>query len=174
MTCRKYFIWRTCSVYPAAPLGGFCADLSFSKDFISCTCCACPDTPLGDFCTDLSFSKDFVSCTCCACPAAPLVGFCADLSFSTDFVSCTCCVCSAAPLGSFCTDLSHARVVYATCRGDFIYVECRRPSERSFSTLMVMMLGVFARAFRWYITWCRLIKNLTPREEKSAGLNNIV
>jgi hypothetical protein len=32
----------------------------------------------------------------------------------------------------------------------------------------------FAGAFRWYITWRRLVKNLTPQEEKSAGLNNIV
>jgi hypothetical protein len=39
---------------------------------------------------------------------------------------------------------------------------------------MVMMLGFFAGAFHWYITWCRLIKNLTPREEKSMGLNSIV
>jgi hypothetical protein len=28
--------------------------------------------------------------------------------------------------------------------------------------------------FRWYITWRRLIKNLTPWEEKSAGLNSII
>jgi hypothetical protein len=28
--------------------------------------------------------------------------------------------------------------------------------------------------FCWYITWLRLVKNLTPREEKSAGRNNIV
>jgi hypothetical protein len=46
---------------------------------------------------------------------------------------------------------------------------------QSFSTLMVMMLaGVFCGAFRRYITWRRLVKNLTPREEKSAGLNDIV
>jgi hypothetical protein len=32
----------------------------------------------------------------------------------------------------------------------------------------------FVGAFRWYITWRRLVKNVTPREEKSAGLNNIV
>jgi hypothetical protein len=29
-------------------------------------------------------------------------------------------------------------------------------------------------AFHWYITWLHLVKNLTPWEEKSAGLNNIV
>jgi hypothetical protein len=27
---------------------------------------------------------------------------------------------------------------------------------------------------RYYITWLRLVKNLTPREEKSAGLIDIV
>jgi hypothetical protein len=35
-------------------------------------------------------------------------------------------------------------------------------------------LNFFAGAFYWYITWLRLVKNLTPREEKSAGRNNIV
>jgi hypothetical protein len=40
---------------------------------------------------------------------------------------------------------------------------------------MTMMLAeFFARAFWRYITWLRLVKNLTPREEKSAGLNDIV
>jgi hypothetical protein len=32
----------------------------------------------------------------------------------------------------------------------------------------------FAGDFCGYITWLRLIKNLTPREEKSAGRNDIV
>jgi hypothetical protein len=37
----------------------------------------------------------------------------------------------------------------------------------------------FRRMFFWgifhlYITWLRLVKNLTPREEKSAGQNKIV
>jgi hypothetical protein len=31
----------------------------------------------------------------------------------------------------------------------------------------------FAGAFCWYITWRRLVKNVTPQEEKS-DLNNIV
>jgi hypothetical protein len=44
---------------------------------------------------------------------------------------------------------------------------------RSFSTLM-MLAGFFAGAFWQYITWLHLIKNLTPQEEKSAGLSNIV
>jgi hypothetical protein len=29
----------------------------------------------------------------------------------------------------------------------------------------------FAGFFCWYITWHRLVKNLTPREEKGAGTN---
>jgi hypothetical protein len=33
---------------------------------------------------------------------------------------------------------------------------------------------IFAGDFRVYITWLRLIKNLTPREEKSAGRNKTV
>jgi hypothetical protein len=45
----------------------------------------------------------------------------------------------------------------------------------SFSTLMTMMLaGVFVGDFWQYITWLRLVKNLIPQEEKSAGLNDIV
>jgi hypothetical protein len=32
----------------------------------------------------------------------------------------------------------------------------------------------FCGGFCWYITWLRLVKNLTPREKKSADRNNIV
>jgi hypothetical protein len=67
--------------------------------------------------------------------------------------------------------VSHARVVSAAPRGDFGVVECRRPSMRSFSTYCVL---IFAGDFCGYIAWLRLIKNLTPREEKSAGRNNDV
>jgi hypothetical protein len=42
---------------------------------------------------------------------------------------------------------------------------------RSFSTYCVL---VFAGDFCGYITWLRLIKNLTPGEEKSAGRNDTV
>jgi hypothetical protein len=63
-------------------------------------------------------------------------------------VSSTCCAHPAAPLGGFCSDLSHARVVSATSRGDYLYIECRRPSMQSLSTFMVMMLdGVFCGGF---------------------------
>jgi hypothetical protein len=33
---------------------------------------------------------------------------------------------------------------------------------------------IFVGALQYYITWLRLIKNLTPREEKSVGLIGIV
>jgi hypothetical protein len=40
---------------------------------------------------------------------------------------------------------------------------------------MVMMLAaVFVGAFWQYITWLCLVKNLTLREEKGVGLNDIV
>jgi hypothetical protein len=42
---------------------------------------------------------------------------------------------------------------------------------RSFSTYCVL---IFAGDFYGYIAWLRLIKNLTPQEEKSAGRNNNV
>ena len=66
--------------------------------------------------------------------------------------------------------VSHARVVCAASRGDFGVVECRRPSMRSFSTCYIL---VFAGDFCRYITWLRLVKNLTP-ERKRVGLNNTV
>jgi hypothetical protein len=40
--------------------------------------------------------------------------------------------------------------------------------------MTVMLAGLFVGAFRYYITWLRLVKNLTPWEEKSAGLSDIV
>jgi hypothetical protein len=67
--------------------------------------------------------------------------------------------------------VSHARVVSAAPRGDFGVVECRRPLMRSFSTYCAL---IFAGDFYGYIAWLRLIKNLTPWEEKSAGRNNNV
>jgi hypothetical protein len=39
-----------------------------------------------------------------------------------------------------------------------------------FDMLRLSFCGDFCR----YITWLRLVKNLTPREKKSAGWNNIV
>jgi hypothetical protein len=67
--------------------------------------------------------------------------------------------------------VSHARVVCAASRGDFGVVECRRPLMRSFSTCCIL---VFAGDLCKYITWLRLVKTLTPREEKSVDLNNAV
>jgi hypothetical protein len=60
------------------------------------------------------------------------------------------------------------RVVSAAPRGDFGVVECRRPSIQYFSTYCVL---VFAGDFCRYITWLRLIKNLTPgRKRVQAGM----
>jgi hypothetical protein len=39
-----------------------------------------------------------------------------------------------------------------------------------FDMLHLSFCGGFCR----YITWLRLVKNLTPQEEKSVGLNNAV
>jgi hypothetical protein len=43
----------------------------------------------------------------------------------------TCCASPAATLGDFSRVVSHARVASAAPRGDFVLVECRRPSMRS-------------------------------------------
>jgi hypothetical protein len=37
-----------------------------------------------------------------------------------------------------------------------------------------LRLSSFLWGLCWYITWLRLVKNLTHCEEKSAGQNNIV
>jgi hypothetical protein len=62
-------------------------------------------------------------------------------------------------------EVSDVRVVSAAPRGDFGVVECRRPSMRSFSTLALFFAGDFCL----YITWLRLIKNLTPLGGKECG-----
>jgi hypothetical protein len=60
-------------------------------------------------------------------------------------------------------------VASAEPRGDFVLVECRRPSFAVFFRRMFLR-GIF----HLYITWLRLVKNLTSREEKSAGQNKVV
>ena len=43
------------------------------------------------------------------------------------------------------------------------------------TVVAVFFRRMFLRGiFHLYITWLRLVKNLTPREEKSAGQNKIV
>jgi hypothetical protein len=43
------------------------------------------------------------------------------------------------------------------------------------TVVAVFFRHLFLRGiFLTYITWLRLVKNLTPREEKSAGRDNIV
>jgi hypothetical protein len=39
---------------------------------------------------------------------------------------------------------------------------------------MLRLSFCFCGGFCRYITWLRLVKNLTPQEEKSAGRNSIV
>jgi hypothetical protein len=39
---------------------------------------------------------------------------------------------------------------------------------------MLYLSFCFCGGFCRYITWLHLVKNLTPREEKSAGQNSIV
>jgi hypothetical protein len=135
------------------------------------TYCAIPAAPLGDFCTESLLEKTSILRTCCVVPAAPLGDFCMEslLEKTSIFAHLLCC--SGCTLRRLLRRVSHARVVSAAPRGDFSVVECRRPSMWSFSTYCVL---VFAGDFCRYITWLRLIKNLTPREEKSVGQNDTV
>jgi hypothetical protein len=123
---------RTCCASPAAPLGDFCTDSFLKKTSILRTCCASPAAPLGDFCSDSLLKKTSILRTYCASPAAPLGDFCSDsLSKKTSILR-TCCASPAASLGDFSRGVSHVRVASAAPRGDFVLVECRRPSMRSF------------------------------------------
>jgi hypothetical protein len=151
---EKTSILRTCCAIPAAPLGDFCTKS--------------PAAPLGDFCTESLLEKTSILRTYCASPAAPLGDFCAECLLQRLRLSHLLC-CSGCTLRRLLCGVSHARVVSAAPRGDFGEVECRRPSMRSFSTYCVL---VFVGDFCRYITWLRLIKNLTPREEKSVGRND--
>jgi hypothetical protein len=66
-------------------------------------------------------------------------------------------------------ELSHARVASAEPRGDFVLVECRRPSSRSFFD------ACFCEGFFTCILHgSASLKTSPPREEKSAGQNKIV
>jgi hypothetical protein len=90
------------------------------------------DTPLGDFCTDSLLKKTSILRTCCASPAAPLGDLCTDSLLKKTSILRTFCASPAAPLGDFLRGLSHARVASVAPRGDFVLVECRRPSTWSF------------------------------------------
>jgi hypothetical protein len=127
------------------------------KTSILRTCCAGPAAPLGGFSMES--------------PAAPLGDFCTESLFRKDFDFAHLLCWSGCTLRRLLHGVSHARVVGAAPHGDFGLVECQRPSMRSFSTYCVL---VFAGDFCGYITWLRLIKNLTPQEEKSAGRNDTV
>jgi hypothetical protein len=119
------------------------------KTSILRTCCAISAAPLGDFCTES--------------PAAPLGDFCTESLLENTSILRTYCASPAAPLGDFCAECRTRGVVNAAPRSDFSVVECRRPSMRSFSTYCVL---VFVGDFCGYITWLRIIKNLTPGRKR--------
>jgi hypothetical protein len=138
-------ILRTCCASSTAPLGDLCADSFFlKKTSILCTCCASPAAPLGDFCTDSLLRKTSILRTCCASPAAPLGDFCTDsLLRKTGFAHLLCW--SGCILRRLLRGVSHGRVASAAPRGDFVLVECRRPSMQSFFD--VFFAGDFSRVY---------------------------
>jgi hypothetical protein len=82
--CRRLrtlvLLLRTCCVYPAAPLGGFCSDKNVSYRRLCTlwvllrTCCAYPAAPLGDFCSDknVRLIDDFAPCGWCYTLVVPI------------------------------------------------------------------------------------------------------
>jgi hypothetical protein len=155
-------------IIPAAPLGDFATEGLLKKTSILRTCCAILAAPLGDFCTVSLLEKTSILRTYCASPAAPLGDFCMDSLFGKDFNFAHLLCYSGCTLRRLLPRVSHARVVSAAPRGDFGVVECRRSSMRSFSTYCVL---VFVGDFCGYITWLRLIKNLTlGRKRVRAGM----
>jgi hypothetical protein len=141
------------------------------KTLILRTCCAIPAAPLGDFLRGESLGKDFDFAHLLCYSGCTLRQLLRGESFGKDFDFAYLLCYSGCTLRRLLHGVSHTRVVSAASRGDFGVVECRRPSMRSFSTYCVL---VFAGNFCGYITWLRLIKNLTPREEKSVGRNDTV
>jgi hypothetical protein len=141
---KKTSILRTYCASPAAPLGDFCTESLLEKTSILCTYFASPAAPLGDFCTESLLEKTSILRTYCASPAAPLGDFCAECRTR----------------GWLALPLAVTSV--------WSNAEDRRCG------LFRRIVLVFAGDFCGYITWLRLIKNLTPREEKSAGRNDTV
>jgi hypothetical protein len=138
-------------VDPVVPVGVLCAGNFLENTLILRTCYASPAAPVGDFCTGSLLEKTLILRTYCDSPAAPVGDFCTESS--------------AAPLGDFCA-------------------ECR---TRGYSVLPLTVTSVWSNAedhrcglfrhwlsFLWgifclYITWRRLIKNLTPLGGKECG-----
>jgi hypothetical protein len=155
---------------PAAPVGDFCTESLFEKTSILRTYCAIPAAPVGDFCTESLFEKTSILRTYCAIPAAPVGNFCTESLFEKTSILRTYYAILAAPVGDFCA-------------------ECRTRGQSALPLVVTLVwsnaedrrcglfrhwLSFFAGDFCLYITWRRLIKNLTPWEEKSAGRNNNV
>jgi hypothetical protein len=185
---------RFCTlIIPAAPLGDFCTESllqrlrlsnllccssctlrrllrgeSFGKDFDFVHLLCCAGCTLRRLLHGESFGKDFDFVHLLCCSGCTLRRLLHGESFGNDFGFAHLLCCSGCTLRRILRRVSHARVVSAAPRGDFGVVECRRPSVRSFLTYCVLVIvGDFCK----YITWLRLIKNLTPWEEKSAYQN---
>jgi hypothetical protein len=163
--CERLRSLRTHCVVLAAPLGDFCTESLLEKTSILLTYCAIPAAPLGDLCTESLLQRLRLSHLLC-CSGCTLRRLLHGESFGKDFDFAHLLCCSGCALRRLLCGVSHARVVSAAPRGDFGVVECRRPSMWSFSTYCVL---VFARGFYRYITWLRLIKNLTPLGGKECG-----
>jgi hypothetical protein len=183
-------------IIPAAPLGDFCTKSLLVKALILRTCCAIPAAPLGDFCTESLLGRTSILRTYCASPAAPLGDFCTESLLGRTSILRTYYASPAAPLGDFCTKslLGRTSILRTYCAspgaplGDFC-AECRTRGYSALPLAVTLVWSnaedrrcglfrhivlVFAGDFCRYITWLRLIKNLTPREEKSAGWNDTV
>jgi hypothetical protein len=89
--------------------------------------------PEATFARIVFLRKTSIFRTCCASPAAPLGDFCADSFFFEEDFDFSHLLCySGCTLRRLLRGVSHARVASAGPRGDFVLVEYRRPSARSF------------------------------------------
>jgi hypothetical protein len=170
VTSARRVFWkrlRFCApIILAAPLGDFCTESLLEKTSIlrvyysGCT--------LRRLLRGESFGKDFDFAHLLCYSGCTLRRLLCGESFGKDFDFAHLLCYSGCTLRRLLRGVSHPRVVSAAPRSDFGVVECRRPSMRSFSTCCVL---VFAGDFCGYITWLRLIKNLTPgRKRVWAGM----
>jgi hypothetical protein len=143
---------------------------SFEKDFDFAHLLCYSGCTLGRLLHGESFAKDFDFAHLLCYSGCTLRQLLHGESFGKDFDFAHLLCYSGCTLRRLLRGVSHTRVVCATSRDDFGVVECRRPSMWSFSTCCIVFAGDFCK----YITWLRLVKNLTPWEEKSAGQNSTV
>jgi hypothetical protein len=133
-----------------------------------CTYCASPAALLGDlFCTESLLEKTSILRTYCASPAAPLGDFCTESLLEKTSILRTYCANPAAPLGDFCAECRTRGwpVLPLAVTSMWSNAEDRRCG------LFRHCINFFAGDFCVYITWLRLIKNLTPgRKRVRAGI----